>query len=241
MKKPEKDTPINAALEDYIAKLRRKGITGDYKVAPERPAGEAAEKAVARLEEMLGAKYSRERADMAEYEIYHDNQKPIHKQVMGILGTLPQHIAAARNIVFYGGAGTGKDHMMAALLYAAAKLGFDCEWRNVQTLNEAARDRMKNDLPERELLEALARPKVLGLSDPIPPVGKPSEWNINLLYRILDVRARECRPTWVTLNVTDSKSAVADMKSLLSVPVFDRFQEAADMLPCFWPSWRGKK
>jgi hypothetical protein len=54
------------------------------------------------------------------------------------------------------------------------------------------------------------------------------------LYRVLDRRYREVKPTWVTINAEDAD----DAKAKLGAPIFDRLKDNAELVPCFWPSFR---
>jgi hypothetical protein len=77
----------------------------------------------------------------------------------------------------------------------------------------------------------------LAISDPIPPVGEPTAWNLGQLYRLLDRRYRDLKQTWVTLNAL----SIEDADAKLSAPMFDRLREDAELFACFWPSFRERR
>ena len=229
-------------LETIIADLRAKMAAGEFDPPPDPDFGtEAARRSIAKLSHHLGAKYQPDRINLASYQVYHKDQKATLQKCLDILGNLPALIRDGKNIVWYGAVGTGKDHLCCSLLYAAAQLGFDVDWRNVQRIYESSRDFIRNNAPEKSLVKELIEPVVLGLSDPIPPSGAPSDWNRNLLYRVLDERGRALRATWVTLNVSTKAAAEDEIIDALSMQVWDRMREHAEILPCFWPSFRGRK
>ena len=60
---------------------------------------------------------------------------------------------------------------------------------------------------ESELIRYLTRPEILILSDPLPPAGKLTEFQTNVLFRAIDYPYSRCQPTWVTLNCSGSKEA----------------------------------
>jgi DNA replication protein DnaC len=82
----------------------------------------------------------------------------------------------------------------------------------------------------------MCRPQILAVSDPIPPMGETSAWNAALLYRIVEWRYRDLKATWMTLNAESLEEA----QHLTTPAVFDRLREGAIMIPCFWPSYRGR-
>lgn len=142
-----------------------------------------------------------------------------------------------RGLILYGTVGTGKDHLLAALLYQAAAAGFACSWVAGLELFGKVRDTFDNGKTEETALGPHIAPDVLGISDPILPTnepGRPQAWRTETLYRVLDRRYREVKPTWVTINAENED----DAKARLGAPIFDRLKDNADMIPCFWPSFR---
>jgi DNA replication protein DnaC len=129
---------------------------------------------------------------------------------------------------------------MIAMLYEAVGVGASCRWLNGQDLFGQFRDGMDAGRAEEDILRKLTAPDVLAVSDPIPPVGCPTSFNVNTLYRVFDRRYRALKPTWISMNALSPD----DADNKLSEPVFDRVREAAEMFHCFWPSYRertGKK
>jgi DNA replication protein DnaC len=197
---------------------------------------EARQRAVAayKLAACLGPRYSPQRCSLRTFRLTHDRQRAAVERLRDVQASLTDFVKAGRCIVFYGSVGTGKDHLLAAMLYAAAMAGFSCHWVNGQEVYGAFRDRMDTGQREEGLLRELVAPDVLGVSDPIPPAGQPSAWNLAQLYRLLDRRYRALRGTWVSLNALSPEDA--DQK--LTAPIFDRLREDAELVPCFWPSYR---
>ncbi len=185
----------------------------------------------------LGSRYSWQAASLDTFRVTHPEQCVTVNRLKLLTGSLTE-ASKLPNMVFFGTVGTGKDHLLAACLWSAARAGIICRWINGQELYGAFRDRMDTQEREADLLDDLSRPDVLAISDPIPPVGEPSPWNLNILYRLIDRRYRNCKPTWVTMNATSAMDADKKLGAL----VFDRLREGAEMFPCFWPSFReGKK
>jgi DNA replication protein DnaC len=185
----------------------------------------------------LGKRYSPERAALDKYLVYHEAQKECMDSVRKFLGGFRERIEHGENLIFFGVVGTGKDHLLASCLYLAAREEIPCRWANGQDLFGNVRDRIDSGESENEWFKSWTAPTVLGISDPVPPVGELSSWRTELLYRLIDRRYRSMRSTWVTLNVRTREEA--DQK--LSQQVFDRLQEGATIIPCFWPSFRERK
>jgi DNA replication protein DnaC len=184
----------------------------------------------------LGVRYSHARVSLDRYQIYHDAQPRAIAAVKRAAENLETLIRNGQSIIFYGTVGTGKDHLLAWLLYRACEVT-SVHWINGQELHGEMRDRIETHKREREIVSRLATPGVLAISDPIPPAGDASDWKLETLYRVLDARNRELKPTWATINACDD----AEMDSRLSSPVWDRWGDHATLIPCQWPSYRTKK
>jgi DNA replication protein DnaC len=179
----------------------------------------------------VGKRYHPSKASLDSYEVYHDRQRA----TLDRLRAFPAD--SDRGLVLYGTVGTGKDHLLVAMLYAAVRAGKRADWINGQDIFGRFRDAMDSGESEGGLIREFVKPDVLGISDPIPPVvdpKKPAAWRTELLYRVLDARYRQCKPTWVTINAKSPE----DADGQLSAPVFDRLRDDAELVPCFWPSYR---
>ena len=166
--------------------------------------------------------------------------KARQNKVLSVLRSLvlPDVIREATPLVFCGPLGTGKDHLAVAMMYRVIdQMLVECRWVNGLELFGLSRDGMSRDQPEEQLLRTYCDPVVLTISDPIPPKGDASAWNVGLLYRIIDRRYRACKPTWVTINCAGQE----EMEERLSGQVFDRLKHGAYFLSCFWPSARQSK
>ncbi len=183
----------------------------------------------------LGKRYAPDRATIATYRVEFAEQREPIKQVREILSS-----GFDQSVVLFGSIGTGKDHLLAAILYGAAKAGKTVAWANGQEVYSRFRDAMDSKQSEESIMAGFVAPEVLGISDPIPPVvdpHKPAAWRTELLFRVLDNRYRDCKPTLMTLNARDPQ----DINDKLSPPVWDRLKDQAILIPCFWPSFRGNR
>lgn len=180
--------------------------------------------ALGEIVKQLGKRYSPALANLQAYRIYHANQTPVIEALR--TANVADMVKDGRGIVLLGSVGTGKDHLLAAM-----------RWLSGPEFYGDLRDRMDTGDSEDQRFHELKRPKVLAISDPIPPVGGPTAWNVSQLYRLLDRRYRDLRSTWMTLNATSER----DADELLSAPIWDRLRENALVLKCFWPSYRQQR
>lgn len=101
-------------------------------------------------------------------------------------------------------------------------------------LFELARRLIRVDGDETTFVRDFVRPKILIVSDPVPPKGDASQYNADVLMRIVDRRYRESKSTWFTLNVLDGEEA----ERRLASPIVDRVRHGSLCLECNWPSYR---
>jgi DNA replication protein DnaC len=225
---PPDETETPAIVEAW------REAAGLPKAESHQAAEKLASRALADLAFSLGARYSRERTRLAKFEIYHASQETAVTRVRAFIADMGTNLQEGRSLVLYGAVGAGKDHLLAAALYVAASATLPAQWLSGQEFYGRIRDTMDTGEREETVMEKWTRPIILGISDPIPPIGKPSEWNTSQLYRILDRRYRAMRSTWVSLNA----ESLADADAKLSAPIFDRLRDGATLVPCFWPSFR---
>lgn len=138
------------------------------------------------------------------------------------------------NLVLFGPAGTGKDHLAASLLWQAAYLGARIAAFTGPQLWSRTRDLIGDGGSESQLLNCLREPNVVLISDPTSPGKSLTDAQADWLYRIVDRRYRDLKPTWLTANVADRK----DAETKLTVQVWDRLRDGAVTVDCNWPSYR---
>jgi DNA replication protein DnaC len=182
-----------------------------------------------------GVRYSPEETTIEKFECNLPQQMIVKARVQEISRKLPEMIGKGHGIIFYGNVGTGKDHLLMALLYAAAGEAVLCRWINGQDLFGEIRDRtMDGGEKEARILREFLEPKVLAISDLVRPAGILSDFRLEFLYRLVDKRYSARRGVWLTLNVDSPEEA----EGFLMSSTWDRLQHSAEFIPCFWPSYR---
>lgn len=169
----------------------------------------------------------------------YETTKPEQREAVGDLKKyVDQRLwEVGSNVFLYGPPGTGKDHLLASLAYECILHGVKVEWINGLDWYGDNRDRMESEATERETIRKLVEPKVLYISDPLPPFGGLSDFQASMLFRVVDGRYRQCRPTWVSANVTGRQ----DAEKRIGAAIIDRLGENAVAWFCQWPSYRRER
>lgn len=144
------------------------------------------------------------------------------------------NVKAGRNLVLFGKPGTGKDHLLAAVMNATCRAGIGVRWLNGMRLFERRRDAIDTDVRERDLLREYETVPVLAISDPVPPWGDLERGQAEFLFRLVDERYRHFRPVWITANFVGGGDAEKRMGS----QVVDRLRDGGLALDCDWESFR---
>jgi DNA replication protein DnaC len=187
----------------------------------------------ARLQETVGCRYAH--CSFDTFKVNSRKQKAVLDALLGYAKDFPARYRGGTNIVLFGPSGTGKDHLLLGLARVAiTEHHTKVRWQSGQELYSALRDAMKEDYPEGDVLSPYLGASVLLLSDPLPPRGELTEYQAASLFRVIDYRYRNLKPTWVTLNVASGEEA----EKRMGVQVVDRLRHGALSLHCSWPSFR---
>lgn len=231
---PVDDLGLKSALDKVTTQAQRTSKEPSDPV--EKARKEGWEKWV-RLRERLGKRYAE--CKLSTFQLYEDpkgreRQARVIDSLRAYGENMPEHIGNGKGIVLFGPAGTGKDHLLAAMMARACWLNFDVAWRNGMDLYAERRDAISAERLERDLIQDLTIPDVLSISDPLPPSGNLTEGQIEFLFRVVDARYRQCRPTWVTANFARGDEA----ESRIGKQIVDRLRDGALALHCNWDSFR---
>lgn len=184
------------------------------------------------LRQKLGQRYHKCRLE--NFDAKTELQIAIVGELHDYCDQMDDNIEDGRSVCLFGPPGTGKDHLLTALMRVATMYGHNVEWLNGVELYSRVRDAMSTDERERDIAKELTRPAVLAISDPLPPSGALTEFQSAFLLRVIDRRYRDKKPTWVTLNVQNGKEA----EDRMGVQVVDRLRDGALVCHCNWESYR---
>ena len=179
-----------------------------------------------------GLRYKQCRFD--NYESKVGAQSDAVEKLKAFCVELVENTAQGKGVMLFGPKGTGKDHLMMAAAWNAVARYLKVEWVNGADMRGDVRDSTKSDDTEREYAAKLARPQILWMSDPLPVTGPLTDAQQDRLFRILDARYSNLKPTWVTLNV----SGKDELEQRIGPQSADRLRDGAIALFCNWPSFR---
>ncbi len=194
--------------------------------------------ALARLGAQLGYRYAK--ATLANYRIYDERQRAVIERLSRFALAMPRHLEGMGGLLLFGDAGTGKDHLVAALLkIAVGGHGLTASWFDGGDLYDRfyLACRSEGDAAFAELRRDLESPAILAISDPQPPQGLLSDSQIRRLRDVIDRRYRAGKSTWITTNLDDPALA----NTILTGPLLDRIKEASAKILCNWPSHRAQQ
>ncbi len=158
------------------------------------------------LDEQLGARYRD--CTLDSYQVTTEGQQACLKALRGYASNMAEEAKQGRGIFLFGSAGTGKDHLLAGL----GRLAIQChavqvEWVRGADIFAQCRASIREDSGDDRIVGSLSKATVLIVSDPLPPIGALTGYQAEILYRIIDTRYRELRPTWATVNVASGAEA----------------------------------
>jgi len=179
-------------------------------------------------------------------------QYRVKKQLSELGHNMAAEVAAGRNLILAGWVGTGKDHLLTALLKRAVDLDIRVRWENGVALWRRLRDSWDNRTPEDRIMQPFVSPdvKVFALSDPLPH-GTQKVWDAkekrhveqplplsksetDMLFEIVDQRNRNKLATWINCNVADEDEAARRF----GPQIWSRLKDRAIVLWCKWQSYR---
>jgi DNA replication protein DnaC len=189
---------------------------------------------LAAFREAIGKRYAD--CTLDNFETTLPEQEQVLAKLRDYVSDIRANVDLCRGLVLFGPAGTGKDHLLVGAAKVAICAGVYVEWKNGRDLCGQFRDAIKGESIRSEggLLRDLEAPDVLILSDPVPPTGRLTESQGDVLFRLVDARYRAMKATWATLNVSGGNEA----DSRLGSQIVDRLRHDALALFCDWPSYR---
>ena len=148
-----------------------------------------------------------------------------------------RHIDNGHNVIFTGSCGTGKDHLMVGMVREAIKAGcYEIQYATAYEIYDSLREAIRGNTSQAEVLGDLYRPKLLIISDVLPMNNALTDYEGEMLFRLLDTRHRRLKATWVNINVKSRAEAVAK----IGEKILDRLEADGFTLTFEWADYRLK-
>jgi DNA replication protein DnaC len=223
----------SAAVSDFLARFE----AGEFNPFNKRIVdGAEYRRVLNRLRAQLGERYWA--CTLDNFEVYDAAaQAPVLSRLRAFAENMPRQLSGGGGMILLGRPGTGKDHLLSALLKTAViahKLRV--EWYDGGTLRNVLMDAAcQGTITEVE--SRLCQAHILAISDPVPPRGDLTAPYLSRLRDLIDRRYRRLVSTWITTNVDTPK----DAEELLTAPVLERLREGSGQVFCDWASYRPRK
>jgi DNA replication protein DnaC len=163
-------------------------------------------------------------------------QNEVVEKLRGYVEKLDDNLRGYVGIWAYGAAGAGKDHLVNAVAMTAIERGQTIAYATATGLAMRVRATMRNNASETEedIVEELSDADILFVSDLCPLSGALTDFQLGILCEIVDIRYKQLRPIWATVNVVDRNEA----NERLGAPLVSRLAEGAVVCHCDWPDYR---
>ena len=234
------DTDLGSAIDHLLSRLTERTpeqIEAMETEQRQREQDRERARRLALLDTFIAAVGERYRHCTARtFDVSHEAQREALAILRAYAASMAENIAGGVNLILYGPPGTGKDHLAVSLARHAILAG-GVEVAFVTGMDLYARLRHAMDSiceSEDTVLLRLEASPILLLSDPLPPSGTLTEYQSTALYRLVDARYRQLRPTWATINVQGGNEATRRLGS----PIYDRLRDNAAAICCNWQSHR---
>jgi DNA replication protein DnaC len=190
------------------------------------------------IDQQIGKRYTRCRLDTFECGgADAEAKRKAVTQCRDYVNNFNAHHEAGRSLVLIGPKGTGKDHLVSAVVREIARrLGRPglVVFRDGLSLFAEVKGSYDSHTSTDAIVEKYTKPVLLAISDPVPPVGALSQHDQSVILRIIDGRYRECLPLAVTVNC----STRAELSERLGPQATDRLFDCAIVVICNWATYR---
>lgn len=174
---------------------------------------------------------------LGNFQCQHEGQRAAVERLKAFARDLVAETRSGTNLLVFGPKGSGKDHLLSAMVFAAVRQDVYPRWVNGMDLFGEVRDLMDEGGSERRYVEALVAHQVLYISDPLPPSGPLSPFQQATLFRVLDGRYSRRKAVWCSVNVASS----GELEDRIGAQNADRLRDGAIAIYCDWPSFRKVK
>jgi len=135
--------------------------------------------------------------------VTNDKQREAVGRLSSFASGLPEGVD--RNLMLVGPSGTGKDHLLAGCVRKAIIAGVSSVgWTSGPKLYSGLRCMMAENRSENDVISPLTSCRLLVFSD--LAMTTLTDYQREIVYRIIDDRYNNRRPTWISANVTNRQA-----------------------------------
>jgi len=182
------------------------------------------------LWEKLTAERSRyANCTLDNFEVTCEAQRVALDRVRQFAENLETHIENGTNVIFHGSCGSGKDHLLFALLRIVVMElapSVPIDFFRGCDLAATAKDTRGKKLG--------VGPRILAISDPVLAGQTAMYYEHQRLHELVDWQYQARLPVWATINASNRD----EFNAMLTPAVADRLRDGAFALHCDWVSHR---
>ncbi len=170
--------------------------------------------------------------DLNNFEANTPEQREALAAVRAYVDHYEEHEREGAGLLIFGPAGGGKTHLaIGAAREIILRYAKYVEMVNGMDLYAKIRSTINGGITEMELFRSLRDPSVLLIDDPLPPIittsdksqGAITDFQAAWVYRVLENRWNDLKPTWATLNVASGE----ELSARLGSASYDRLRDKA--------------
>lgn len=193
--------------------------------------------AIERFDESIGPKYARMTLANFRRDLGDGFDDKRQKGWAAVAGWVRRMVTERRLLpmVLAGNPGVGKDHLAVGSIKYLIRCGATVRWYTGKRIIDDWHEATNYDKSALTVLNRLAYPKLLYISDPVHQDRELTPPQREFLLEVADRRTRDCLPIWMTINALDSKRAA----QMLGQPAWERIVDGGLVVKCEWPTYRG--
>lgn len=184
-----------------------------------------------------------QKCNFDNYKPYTREQKTALNIAKSYAKNFDKHILSGTGLYIEGTNGTGKTHFAVAIAkYIIETFGYKVKCNTlIELCNDIRRTYDSSDMSEEQIIQSYSRIPLLIIDD----LGKekPTEWNQQILYSIINNRYNLMKPTIITTNFNEDMLNIRltpyDSDNTNAAAIISRLRETTQLITMAWKDYRG--
>lgn len=177
------------------------------------------------------------------YKPYTQEQKTALSIAKSYAKNFDKYINSGTGLYIEGTNGTGKTHFAVAIArYIIETFGYKVKCNTlIEICNDIRRTYDNSDMAEDDIIQSYCKIPLLIIDD----LGKekPTEWNQQILYSIINNRYNLMKPTIITTNFNEDMLNIRltpyDSDNTNAAAIISRLRETTQLITMAWDDYRG--